>query len=178
MINELIILFCATAVLFFVLSALVQFKYIYIVVPLNIAFLGLLLYSFVQFMGTAVPFQFNIPFMEAQHFTSKTLVTVEALFESPDLIHMVVADPRGDYRYVTYKKTPEFEAEIMKAFNDAEKMHSKLKMVMTDTMYGPDAGSIFADPKEGLQDNMHEEKPAQTDGVETHQATGTGGQTN
>lgn len=178
MINELIGLFCITAVLFFILSALVQFKYIWIVVPLNIIFLGVLFFSYIQFIGTPLPLQYNIPFLKMQTFNEKTIVTIESLFETDDLVHMVVADDKTHaYRYVTYKRTPEFEAQLMKAIVKYKKIHSKIKMILTDTKYGENTGSPFLEP-DATQDNNGEQKPPQTGGVETHEATGDGGQTN
>lgn len=177
MINELIILFCFTALMFFLVSALVPFKWIALVVPLNIVFLATLLYSFVQFIGAPIPFQAHIPFMAVQTFTEKNIGTIYSEFATDDLIHMVLLEDKVGFKYVTYKKTPELEAQLDAAMNASAKTHLRVKVIMTDTLYGMDAGSPFLEP-DGTQDNMHEEKPKQQDGVETHEATGAGGQTN
>jgi hypothetical protein len=167
LINELIILFCFTALLFFVLSALVPLNRFYVVIPLNIVFLVTLLFSYVQFIGTPLPFQYHIPWMEVQQFNEKNIVTIFSLFETDDLIHMTVQQLNGTFKAISLPKTPELEAQLEKAANDAHKHRTRMKLIMTDTMYGPDAGSPFPEP-DGTQNNEHEEKPAQQDGVEVH----------
>jgi hypothetical protein len=168
LINELIILFCLTALLFFIVSALVPLKRLYIVIPLNIVFLVTLLFSYVQFIGTPLPFQDNIPWIKMQHFTAKNLVTIFSMFETDTLIHMTVQEPDGSFKAISLAKTPELEAELDKAVSDASKNHVRVKMAMTDTMYGPESGSPFPDPE--LQNNMHENKPPQDQGVEVHES--------
>jgi hypothetical protein len=173
MVTEFITLFCITALLFFIVSGLTKFKFVWIVVPLNIVFLGILFFSYLQFLGAAVPMDTDIPFWKYQTFTAKTLETVKTFYVTDDLIHVIVCDDKQKYKYVTFKNTPAFQAAWIKAELAAEKANAALQiMIATDTIYPDGSQGNFPDPL--IQANHHEEKAPPREGVETHDADGQG----
>jgi hypothetical protein len=173
MVTEFISLFCITALLFFIVSGLTKFKFVWIVVPLNVAFLGILFFSYIQFIGAAVPMDTDIPFWKYQTFTAKTLETIKTYYVTDDLIHVIVCDDKQKYKYITFKNTPAFQDAWTKAVLASEKEHAPLQvMIATDTTYPDGSQGNFPDTE--IQANHHEEKPSYNEGVESHDATGNG----
>lgn len=174
MISQLVILFCVTSLMFFLVSLLTKIEYIWFVIPLNVLFLGVSLYSYTQFYGAAIPFQFDIPFWKAQNvFVDKTIVKVKTYFVTESLVHMVVVDAKSNYRYVTFENTPEFLSKFYTAIKDAQKLGRTAQMdIGTDTAYGVNARGTFAE-LDATQENDHIVKNYDTQ-VESHPVTGKG----
>ena len=173
MVIEFISLFCITALLFFIVSSLTKGQYIWITVPLNLIFLGVLFFSYLQFLGSAIPFGEDIPFWKYQTFTTKTLETIKAQYVTDDLVHLLVCDEKQKFKYITFKNTPAFQDAWEKAENAAEKANMPMQiMIATDTLYPDGSEGNFVDPK--LQANHHEEKAPPRESVEAHDAEGQG----
>jgi hypothetical protein len=175
MITEFIILFCATAVLFFIVSGMTKAKFIWIVLPLNVVFLGLLFFSYIQFVGKPIPMDADIPFWKYQTFSRETLATIESYYEAEDLIHFLIHPKNGKCcQYVTFKNTPAFQLAWRKALKASMESGEDAEIsIVTDTIYPDGAQGNFPDPE--LQQNHHEEKaPPRQGGVESHDAVGGG----
>ena len=177
MISLLVGLFCITAFLFFIVSSLTKPQFIWATVSLNIVFLGILLFSYIQLIGTAIPMQFNIPIWKIQSFNKDNLVDIESYVIKDDLIHFLVKDKHGEIHYATFANTPAFLASLEAAINASRNgKQIQLSMTFTDTIY-PDGSEGNFIEKDGLQLNLHEAKPEYKEATEQVDINGTGSKT-
>lgn len=166
MISSFILFYGIAAILFFCVSLLTKPKFLLVTIPLNIVFLGFMLFSYTHFLGTALPYQYGIPFWKFQEFNAQNIAHVKGGVIDEELVHLLIQKKGEQTKYITLANTPELVAKLLKA----EKERGGFDFdIFLDQGYGPGSGSNFKviDRIEGNHSRV-EEKLQTDEGIEKH----------